>query len=467
MTPRVDGTVGMRPVGVYDRRRATPLPDARRPDPGGPPEDARGRAPWPPALRVAFRFACAYCVLYLAPFPLDLIPGVKRAAEWYVAARDAAVVWSGAHVLRLPHPIVVADTGSGDTTAGYVQNLLVLVVAAVAAAAWTAADRRRREYSAAHDWLRVYVRYGLAASLLAYGAVKVIKAQFPAPGLERLVEPYGQFSPMGVLWAFMGGSVAFNVLTGAGEMAGGALLLWRRTTTAGALLSIAVLANVVVLNFTYDVPVKLYSANLLLMAALLAAPDARRLFDVLVLNRAAPPADLGAFARGWCAAGRPRAARGAVKAVAVAAGVGVPLEEAWEANHTYGDRAPRPPLYGIYDVERFVVRGDTLAPLVTDTVRWRRMVFGRPGVVSVQMMSDSLRRFTLVVDSAGRTLRLASRPDSSVRYAFRYAPEGGALRLDGASGADSVHLRLRRVDHTRFQLLSRGFHWVQESPYNR
>jgi hypothetical protein len=425
---------------------------------------------------------CAYCVLYLAPFPLDLIPGVRAAAEWYGAAWDALAVWTGAHVLRLAEPVATAQTGSGDRTVDYIRNGWTLVLAAAAAVAWWALDRRRgrahegahgrargwaRADAAAHDWLRVYVRYGLAATLLTYGAIKVIKAQFPAPGLERLVEPYGQFSPMGVLWAFMGGSAAYNAFTGLGEMAAGALLCWRRTTTAGALLAAAVMANVVLLNFAYDVPVKLYSANLLLLALVLLAPDARRLVDVLVRNRAAAPADLGAFAGGRCARGGPRAARAAAKALAVAAGVAVPLAEARDTRRTYGDLAPPPPLYGIYDVEQFVAGGDTLAPLVTDPVRWRRVVFGRPGAASVQMMSDSLRRFTLEADTAARTLWLASRPDSSVRYAFRYAREGTALRLDGASGADSLHLRLRRVDHARSQLLSRGFHWVQEAPHNR
>jgi hypothetical protein len=47
---------------------------------------------------------------------------------------------------------------------------------------------------------------------------------------------------------------------------GGALLLFRRTTTAGALVLIAVLTNIVTLNFSCDVPVKLFSSHLLLMA---------------------------------------------------------------------------------------------------------------------------------------------------------------------------------------------------------
>ena len=44
-----------------------------------------------------------------------------------------------------------------------------------------------------------------------------------------------------------------------------------------------------VLNFCYDVPVKLYSLNLLLMAVFLMAPDLGKLTGFLVLNRPAAP----------------------------------------------------------------------------------------------------------------------------------------------------------------------------------
>ena len=95
--------------------------------------------------------------------------------------------------------------------------------------------------------------------------------------------------PMGVLWSFMGFSNVYQIFTGIGEALGSLLIVFRRTTTLGALLLCGVLANVALLNYTFDVPVKLFSTNLLLMAVFLAAPDAKRLFDVLVRNRPAAP----------------------------------------------------------------------------------------------------------------------------------------------------------------------------------
>jgi hypothetical protein len=100
---------------------------------------------------------------------------------------------------------------------------------------------------------------------------------------------------MGVVWAWMGASYAYNVFAGIAEMGSGFLLFFRRTVTLGALASIAVLLNVVMINFAYDVPVKLYSSHLLLMAVFLLAPDLKRFLNACYFNRAIPPANLGAW----------------------------------------------------------------------------------------------------------------------------------------------------------------------------
>ena len=41
------------------------------------------------------------------------------------------------------------------------------------------------------------------------------------------------------------------------------------------------------------------------------------------------------------------------------------------------------------------------------------------------------------------------------------------LMLAGRMGADSVEVALRRRPESSYLLVNRGFHWVNESPYNR
>ena len=418
---------------------------------------------WSISQRVAFRFAFAYLVLYNLPFPLSLPPFGGPVERWYGKVWQLVVPWVGAHVLHLARPITVLPNGSGDTTFNYVQLLVFVVIAAIAAIVWTLMDHSRREYRRLHQGLRVYIRYALAIPMLSYGAFKVIKSQFPDPSLDRLIESYGDFSPMGVIWAWMGTSYAYNLFAGLAEMTCGLLLFFRRTTTLGALLTMAVMGNVVMVNFAFDVPVKLYSSNLLLMAVFLLVPDVRRLFDAFFRNRAMPPADLGTYSV------RPvlRAGRLVTKSAVVLAGIGAPLWMSWNASRRFADDAPRPALFGIWDVQTVVRGRDTIPPLLGDTTRWRRFVVSYPGRMTIRLMNDSVRAYRMRADTVKHTVELTSLADSTRLIRFSYVNDGDRLRFDGPIGADTVHMSLRRVDHTKFRLLSRGFHWINEFPFNR
>src|SRR5258708_21145416 len=114
--------------------------------------------------------------------------------------------------------------------------------------------------------------------MVDYGWHKIMPVQFPPPGPDRLLVAYGDSSPMGLLWTFMGASKPYVMFSGLIEVAGGLLLLFRRTSLLGGLLSAAVLTNVVLMNFCYDVPVQLYSSRLLVMAVLYVAPLGRCVF---------------------------------------------------------------------------------------------------------------------------------------------------------------------------------------------
>jgi len=220
------------PASDASQPQVTPGPTPAAPVPPVPPVSAAPAlavavAPatssaWSLAHRIAFRFAFCYLLLYNLPFPLDElpIPGLGAVFTAYFKLWDAVVLWTGAHVLHLAHPIQIlrGKTGSGDTTYNYVQILCFAALAALATLAWTLVALGRgkaREHRRLHEGLRIYVRYSLGAILLGYGLAKVIKTQFPFPSQDRLLEPIGEASPMGLLWTFMGVSTPYTVFAGA------------------------------------------------------------------------------------------------------------------------------------------------------------------------------------------------------------------------------------------------------------
>jgi hypothetical protein len=415
---------------------------------------------WNLALRIGFRFAFAYLILYSFPFPLTEIPGVSYLFRWYSPMWQKMVIWTGAHVLHLSQPVQYAFTGSGDTTYSYIQNLLVLVYAVVAMLLWSVLDRKRKNYVYLQQWLWLYVRLVLGVTLLSYGAAKVIKSQFPDPFLWRLLEPYGDSSPMGLLWTFMGYSTPYTFFAGMVEMVAGALLFVPRLATLGALLSIGAMGNVFMLNMSYDVPVKIYSFNLLSMGAFLLLPEIRRLANVFVLNRQpAPNIPPLLFRRRWLNV--------CVLVLQLAFLLYTAGFDLYQTNQGLKRFTATPPLYGIYAVDEFAVDGQVRPPLFTDESRWRRFTFDRFNSVGISPADGPTQRYIAKVDLAGKSLQLTRRGDQWKASFTLETPSPGLVTLNGEMDGKKIQAKLRKLDSKSFLLNSRGFHWINEFPYNR
>jgi len=436
------------------------LPDLETPEPQSAPTEVPVQ--WGAGRRLLFRFLCSYFFVYIFPFPLDFILFATPApGQAYQNLWTAIVTWVGSHVFNVQ--ITVQPNGSGDTTYNYVQLFCYVVFAALAALVWTLLDRKRAHYARLEPWLRVYVRFSLAAAMVTYGGFKIIPAQFPAPTLDRLLQPFGDASPMGLLWTFMGASKPYEIFSGAAEMLAGLLLLTRRTATLGALVAIAVLTNIVMLNFCYDVPVKLYSSNLLLMAIFLVLPELRRLADVFVFNRPVQPvAHARLFRRVWLH-------RSALvfRTALILFIAGFNMYGAYKSQFVTKSQ-----LNGIWNVETFEVDGQARPALVSDQHRWWHVVFDDPAptisLFAVQLMNQSRQRYVLTMDPKKSSLALTKRDDPKWKSTLTYQQLGpDLLALQGTIDGQKIRARIHRVATSRFRLIDRGFHWINEYPFNK
>lgn len=166
------------------------------------PAPAPAAAPWSPAARAGFRFLFAY----LALFHFALVENTDFDSPWLTLDRlwHALVPRLGHHVLGLTGDLSFAPTGSGDKLYDWLQVATFAALAAVATVVWSLLDRRRTRYDRLAALLRVFIRYHLAVQMFGYGFAKVIKTQFPDAGPYVLSRAYGDSSPMGLLWTFMG-----------------------------------------------------------------------------------------------------------------------------------------------------------------------------------------------------------------------------------------------------------------------
>ena len=405
-------------------------------------------SPWRLVTRVAFRFFAVYFGLYVVTTQMlgALINLPIGSAPRVGSLMHPLVAWAGDRVFHVSARPVIS--GSGDKLYDWVQAFCLLVIAGAATLLWSILDWRRTAYGRAYRWFHVFLRFALGSTMIGYGFAKAFPLQMPAPQLTRLLEPYGNFSPMGVLWYSIGASFPYERFTGIVEVVGGALLFVPRTQLAGVLVLLGATFQIFMLNMTYDVPVKLFSFHLLVMALVLFAPYAASMRALV--------SGSGARSR-WAAVAQ------------IAAGVYLVVMAfygSWRGWQTRGPAAPKPPLYGIWTIEKMTIDGVERPPLITDEERWRRVIVQNAAGIAFWRMDDTVQQFAAKVDTAAKTIALSvtGTPAGTLRFTQTAADR---LVFDGTAGQRAVHMETRLVDHTQFLLLSRGFHWVQEFPVNR
>jgi len=402
------------------------------------------------------RAPVVYLLLVVFPFPLDLLPWL----ESLQAALTRGMMAIGRIALQagigFHDPIPDIVNGSGDRLDLWVAQAGMLLTALVAGAAWAAVARHAAMQARIATAGRFYLRYVLASAMIIYGVSKVTLSQFPAPSVDRLVQPLGEGSPMGLIWTMVGLSPAYQFIGGLLELIAGLLLLSRRTAPAGALLMAGIMFNVALLNYCYDVPVKQYSTQLLLGALVLAAPHFSGLVNLLVLGRpAAPAGPAGTPWSGW----RRYAYAGGNLAFA-----GTTI---FFAGFT-GSNPPPPDLYATYEVVTFQRDGAPVPALADDPLRWRYFTLTGRGTAIIRSVGGVRSLYGAKTDLATGKIMLTSREQAPEISELSYTqPTADTLTLAAKQAGATLAVKLRRRRPDEFLINNRGFHWINPTPFNR
>ena len=371
------------------------------------------------------------------------------------------LAWVGQDILQLDGDFTAVSTGSGDRTMNYITLFLQVVLTVIGVLLWSYLDRKRPSYNQLQYWFTVILRIFVAFFMLAYGMAKVYKLQFPAPSLMRLMQPIGEMSPMGLAWTFMGHSEGYNLFTGFMEVLGGLLLIPRRTQTLGAFITMGVMTHVAMMNFFFDIPVKIFAVHLVLMAGFIFLIDLRRFSNYFIFNK---PTSAISYYRPiidptyhkiiWW-----------LKVSVLIIYLGFASFQGYHAERNLRDKRPKPELYGIWETKVFVKNNDTLPPLVTDSLRWRYLIRDREGFAVIKTMTADLKWMNFDLDSTSTQLSLY-REDYKQDNNFTLIATDSTMTMEGVLYGDSLYIKLESLDLKSMRLTNRGFHWVNEHPYN-
>ncbi len=433
---------------------------------------------WSPLTRIAFRFAFCYFGVYcicngnatiFGSIPKygdiiqDKLSDVFILPAQYLAQHLFHVPEPGAHL----HP-----TGSGDTAIIWIATLLLLVVSLVATAVWSILDRRRPHYQTLAAWLRFLIRLTLGFGMVTYGLAKIFPLQMSQPSVAALAEPFGMHSPMSLLWYFIGLNPAYEMVCGTAEFLGGILLLFRRTALAGALLTAFVVTNVLLYNLFFDVPVKLYAGHLLMLCLVVIIPDARPLWCFFWSHQPAAPSGV------WVPPTSRKAFRRATIGIEIVFALLAILGNAYGLNKEWREQQAKSkipcPLCGAWHIDDASLVSTTGTPIPHPVLSNDHHAFAELDINSPEraVFRDDhgvSTRFPLKTDDAKHTLQFTRDNDSTITYNLHLL--------------DPIHLRLTPTgpeEHTAsalsltlimqpnaYPLMTRGFHWVSEYPYQR
>ncbi|WP_146052706.1 hypothetical protein [Aquimarina sp. I32.4] len=413
--------------------------------------------------KIVLRFLFLFFGLLMFPFPLNVIPKLEFIQNFLSDGYHIIIPWIGKHILQLNYEITVFTNGSGDTTYDYVLVLFFVVLAIIATIVWSIFDRNERSYEKLNYWFLVLLRYYVGYIMLSYGMAKVIPLQFREPSFFRLLEPYGDSSPMGLVWTFIGASKAYTIFSGLAEVVGGILLFHRKTVVLGGMILIPVLANVVLINFCYDVPVKLYSSELFLMMLIVMAPHSQRLLNVILFNK---PTKAIEYKEQFVIKKRLRI-KNTVKWIVVAFFLYSNIGDSIESSKKYGPSAPKPALYGLYEITDFKINSKEVMPVVTDTIRWRYISIERLKSIQLYKTDMSTVRYISKIDTISKKIELTHSKDSTKIFTLNYSKTDSTMAIKGIIAMDTIDCKTKRLDKKDFLLTSRGFNWINEYPFNR
>lgn len=413
---------------------------------------------WSPGKKQAFRFSFIFLLLYILVNPNDVVPYFYNIQRFTKGPFNLVVGWLSGILFHIPKALSKFNHTSTDTTFNYLIVLFTICFACLGSLIWFLADKKSLNYNRLHEVLFVVLRYYLGTTWIAYATLKVIHLQFPELTPITLLHTYGESLPRELAWNFMGYSTGFSFFVGISEYVIGISLFFRRTYTLGNLIGIGALINVLAFNYCFDDNVKLLSTMLMVMSLFLLSKDIKPLITFFFRGK---PASIETI-RFYGLNAQKILLLNILKCGLIFFVIFLDLHAFSARAKQMGYMGKKPPLYGAYDVQTFIVNRDTVKPLTTDTFRWNKLLVSLPGKAAIILMDNNMRYFTIKIDTAKKTMQLAGKSDTSNKYMLTYDLKDGVLIAGGKHLDDSLQMQLKQVNLDSLPLLKHKFHWVIE-----
>ncbi|NGM66242.1 DoxX family protein [Sphingobacterium sp. SGR-19] len=278
----------------------------------------------------------------------------------------------------------------GEQT-GLLDWVLLLIIALIGAAVWLKKEKpgntdREQLY---YYYLRIFVRFKLAAILFVTGFLKLFPIFAPELSLSHLNTAYGYFADWKHLLLSLSAAPAYLVFLGIVELIAAILLLFRKTAFLAVIFVVPFYGNAFLADLAYQGPSYFVSTYIVLLTLPIFVYDVQRLGSLIVDFKETLPAS---WKLDWQKVSWSKW-RLSLKAVFVFVFIVLVAVRSYsiyqDPNQSlhYPNEAGLPDIEGKYLVDIFVLNGDTLAFSPTDSVRWKDVVFEKWNTLSVRKVN--------------------------------------------------------------------------------
>jgi uncharacterized membrane protein YphA (DoxX/SURF4 family) len=283
-------------------------------------------------------------------------------------------------------------------------------------------------------WSQAILRYFLAYIFLLYGFAKVFQQQFYSLP-STLDTPLGDISGIQLTWRFFGYSYAYTLFVASSQIIGSILLFFKRTTTLAVVILLPVVANIVFVNFTHSIPVKLYSSIYLIMLLYLLFADFKRLKAIFWDNLPVAKRELFVLTKRK----RLLVAKYALMVIFFAMAIG----ENYYSYMVYTKVTT--PLQGIWDVQDYQVN-DTPHTAESDVTVWEKVYFDTDKLAAIKTSKPGPERFLSTFDSEKHTIKLENLRTEELFVEGEYELlSENMLVIKIATETDTIRVTLNKV----------------------
>jgi len=415
---------------------------------------------WTPLQKIALRFSFLFFVLQ--SFPLQ--PSFYRDLFHIKWASFVPDIFNLA--TYTPHFF--------DAESTLLDWLLIAIVSVLGAFLWRKTGKFTED--TLFYYLRVLIRFRLAAALLTLGFIKFFPLFAPEPSLSHLNTGYGYFAHWKHLYLSLGVAPAYLSFLGTVELITAFLLLFRKTSFLSVVFIIPFYGNVLLANFAYEGKGYVFVLFLLSLSFVLFLYDFRRFISLVVFHKQTNPAFLNhqGFQRIDQRLKRSLKLGFALLFIGFYGGKTYALY-ADGSNLYYPQTLGIANIEGLYHCSLYVLNSDTIDYTAHHPTRWRDVVFERWNTLSIRSnqpvetaaykgiklgVTDSLKNYeyTLVgdrhyysyrVDQQQDTLFLTNRnPNDKNGFILHIArPDSSTIYLKGTDQqGDSLTVKLDKID---------------------